>query len=159
MEKDNRANRYSPETRARAVRIVLDNQGSYESQAAAIKAIAMQAALEATALPVREAKSRLGISPRRLRQRSKERSILGVRLANGRSWGIPAFQFTLNGEVTSLREVLREVRSDLSPVQAFAFFTTPQPDLENDNGLPMTPLRWLLAGRDPEAVSFCARKI
>ena len=40
MEKDNRANRYSPETRARAVRMVLDNQGSYENQAAAIKAIA-----------------------------------------------------------------------------------------------------------------------
>ncbi len=40
MGKDNRANRYSPETRARAVRMVFDNQGSYESQAAAIKAIA-----------------------------------------------------------------------------------------------------------------------
>jgi len=40
MEKDNRANRYSPETRARAVRMVLDNQGNYESQSAAIKAIA-----------------------------------------------------------------------------------------------------------------------
>ena len=40
MEKDNRANRYSPDTRARAVRMVLENQGSYESQSAAIKAIA-----------------------------------------------------------------------------------------------------------------------
>jgi len=40
MGKDNRANRYSPETRARAVRMVLDNQGNYESQSAAIKAIA-----------------------------------------------------------------------------------------------------------------------
>jgi len=39
MEKDNRANRYSPETRAGAVRMVFDNQGSYESLAAAIKAI------------------------------------------------------------------------------------------------------------------------
>jgi len=40
MERDNRANRYSPETRARAVRMVFDNQSNYESQAAAIKAIA-----------------------------------------------------------------------------------------------------------------------
>lgn len=40
MERDNRANRYSPETRARAVRMVFDNQGSYENQTAAIKAIA-----------------------------------------------------------------------------------------------------------------------
>jgi transposase-like protein len=40
MEKDNRANRYSPETQARAVRMVFDNQGNYANQAAAIKAIA-----------------------------------------------------------------------------------------------------------------------
>ena len=40
MERDNRANRYSPETRARAVRMVLDNEGSYADQATAIKAIA-----------------------------------------------------------------------------------------------------------------------
>ncbi len=40
MGKDNRANRYSSETRARAVLMVFDNQGSYESQSAAIKAIA-----------------------------------------------------------------------------------------------------------------------
>ena len=40
MGKDNRANRYSPERRARAVRMVFDNQGSYENQSAAIKAIA-----------------------------------------------------------------------------------------------------------------------
>ena len=40
MEKDRRANRYSPETRATAVRMVFDNQGNYESQAAAITAIA-----------------------------------------------------------------------------------------------------------------------
>lgn len=125
----------------------------------ALNAIAMHAALVATAIPVREAASWLGMSPRRLRQRLKERSILGVRLANGRSWGIPAFQFTPDSEVPGLREVLREMRPDLSPVQVFAFFTTPQPDLENDNGDPMTPLRWLLAGRDPDAVSFCAREI
>ncbi|MCA0907713.1 hypothetical protein LCM27_15025 [Ruegeria marisrubri] len=125
----------------------------------ALNAIAMHAALVATAIPVREAASRLGISPSRLRQRLKERSLLGVRLADGRSWGIPAFQFTSDGEVPGLREVLREMRSDLSPVQVFAFFTTPQPDLENDNGNPMTPLRWLLAGQDPDNVSFCAREI
>jgi len=40
MEKDNRANLYSPATRARPERMVLDNQGNYESQSAAINAIA-----------------------------------------------------------------------------------------------------------------------
>lgn len=40
MEKDNRANRYPPETRARAVRMVFEHQRTCESPAAAIKAIA-----------------------------------------------------------------------------------------------------------------------
>ncbi len=40
MARDNRANRYSPETRERAVRMVLENQGDYEDRSAAIRAIA-----------------------------------------------------------------------------------------------------------------------
>ena len=40
MEKSKTANRYSPELRARAVRMVLEHQSSYETQAAAIAAIA-----------------------------------------------------------------------------------------------------------------------
>ena len=40
MERDSRANRYSPETRERAVRMVLENQGHYADRSAAIRAIA-----------------------------------------------------------------------------------------------------------------------
>ena len=40
MERDNRANRYTPETRERAVRMVFENLGSYPDRAAAIRAIA-----------------------------------------------------------------------------------------------------------------------
>lgn len=40
MEKSKTSNRYSPEVRARAVRMVLEHQSSYETQAAAIVAIA-----------------------------------------------------------------------------------------------------------------------
>jgi transposase-like protein len=40
MEKSKMANRYSPEVRARAVRMVLEHQSSYETQGAAIAAIA-----------------------------------------------------------------------------------------------------------------------
>ena len=40
MERDGRANRYSPETRERAVRMVLENQGSDEDRSAAIRAMA-----------------------------------------------------------------------------------------------------------------------
>ncbi len=40
MTKNKMANRYSPEVRARAVRMVFEHQGSYETQAGAIAAIA-----------------------------------------------------------------------------------------------------------------------
>jgi transposase len=40
MGKGNRANRYSSEVRARAVRMVSEQERHYESQASAIKAIA-----------------------------------------------------------------------------------------------------------------------
>jgi transposase-like protein len=40
MTKSKMANRYSPEIRARAVRMVFEHQGSYETQAGAIAAIA-----------------------------------------------------------------------------------------------------------------------
>ncbi len=39
MKKSNMANRNSPEVRARAVRMVLEDRGSYETQGAAIAAI------------------------------------------------------------------------------------------------------------------------
>jgi len=40
MTKSKMANRYSPEVRARAIRMVFERQGSYEMQAGAIAAIA-----------------------------------------------------------------------------------------------------------------------
>ena len=40
MEKSKTSKRYSPEMRARAVRMVLEHQGSYETQSAAVTAIA-----------------------------------------------------------------------------------------------------------------------
>lgn len=40
MTKSKMANRYSPEVSARAVRMVFEHQGSYETQAGAIAAIA-----------------------------------------------------------------------------------------------------------------------
>jgi transposase-like protein len=41
-EKSKTSNRYLPEMRARAVRMVLEHQGSYETQSAAVAAITPQ---------------------------------------------------------------------------------------------------------------------
>jgi hypothetical protein len=40
MEKNKRANRFSPEVRARAVRMVFEHRSNYDSQSAAIAGIA-----------------------------------------------------------------------------------------------------------------------
>ena len=40
MEKNKCGNRYSPEARERAVRMVFEHQGEFDSQSAAIKSIA-----------------------------------------------------------------------------------------------------------------------
>ena len=42
MTKSKMANRYWPEVRARAVRMVFEHQGSYETQSGAIAAIALK---------------------------------------------------------------------------------------------------------------------
>jgi len=89
MEKDNRANRYSPETRARAVRMVLDNQGSYDSQAAAIKAIAPKIGCGRDTLGrwVRQEETDVGrrdgvTSEERARIKELEREVRELRQAN-----------------------------------------------------------------------------
>ena len=156
------AARHEPLTqaeRAALLAVGVDPDADEADPSPILDTITTHAALAATAIPLKEAATRLGVDPSRLRQRLGEKSILGVRLADGRSWGIPAFQFTANGELPRLRSVMRAFRSGLRPVQIFAFFTTPQSDLEDQNGEAMTPLDWLLSDGDPGAVCHLAQDI
>ena len=89
MGKGNRANRYSPETRARAVRMVLDNQGNYECQSAAIKAIAPKIGCGRDTLRrwVRQEETDIGCragvtSEERARIKDLEREVRELRQAN-----------------------------------------------------------------------------
>ena len=89
MEKSKTSNRYSPEVRARAVRMVLEHQGSYETQAAAIVAIAPKIGCiaETLRLWVRQAEhdsgSRDGVtSGERERIKELEREVRQLRQAN-----------------------------------------------------------------------------
>jgi len=63
MEKHKRSKRYSPEVHARAVRMVLEHQKSYENQSAAIGAIAPKIGCTAEALRrwVRQAETDSGL--------------------------------------------------------------------------------------------------
>lgn len=135
----------------------VDPRAGTTSAAPVLQAAANHAALVATALPIAEAARRLGVTDGRLRQRVSEGSLLAVHGPAGRALRIPAFQITETGELPGLRLVLRTIRRDLRPVQVAAFFTTPQPDLEDADGEPMPPVTWLLAGNDPTTVRELAQ--
>jgi hypothetical protein len=148
------------EAEADALRSVGVVPGAAASSAAPVlQAAASHAALVATALPIAAAARRLGVTDGRLRQRVAEGSLLAVHAPDGRALRIPAFQLTATGELPGLRLVLRAMRRDLRPLQVAAFFTTAQPDLEDEHGRPMTPVAWLLAGNDPATVRDLAQGV
>jgi len=122
-----------------------------------VRAAANHAALVTTALPLAEVARRLAVTDGRLRQRVAEGSLLAVHGPDGRALRVPVFQLTATGELPGLRTILKAMRRDLKPIQVAAFFTTPQADLEDAEGAPMTPVAWLIAGNDPSAVRELAQ--
>ena len=89
MEKSKTSNRYSPEMRARAVRMVLEHQGSYETQSAAVAAIAPKIGCipETLRVWVRQAEKDSGArdgatSAERDRIKELEREVRQLRQAN-----------------------------------------------------------------------------
>lgn len=89
MERDNRANRYSPETRERAVRMVLEDHGNYEDRSAAIRAIAPRIGCSRESLRRWVAQSEIDVGRRtgvtgeeRVRIKSLEREVRELRQAN-----------------------------------------------------------------------------
>ena len=89
MEKSKTSNRYSPEMRARAVRMLLEHQGSYETQSAAVAAIAPKIGCIAETLRVwvRQAEKDSGVrdgatSAERDKIKELEREVRQLRQAN-----------------------------------------------------------------------------
>jgi transposase len=89
MEKSKTSNRYSPEVRARAVRMVLEHQSSYETQATAIVAIAPKTGCIAETLRLwgrlaeQDSGSRDGVSSsERARIKELEREVRQLRQAS-----------------------------------------------------------------------------
>ena len=89
MEKSKTSNRYSPEMRARAVRMVQEHRGSYETQNAAVAAIAPKIGCVPETLKVwvrqaeRDSGARDGVtSAERDRIKELEREVRQLRQAN-----------------------------------------------------------------------------
>ena len=89
MTKSKMANRYSPEVRARAVKMVFEHQGAYETQAGAIAAIAPKIGCIPQTLRewVKQAEKDSGLrdgvtTERRDRIKALERAVRELRQAN-----------------------------------------------------------------------------
>jgi transposase len=89
MGRDDRANRYTPETRERAVRMVLENEGSYRDRSSAIRAIAPKIGCSRESLRRWVAQSEIDVrrrdglsSDERAHIRELEREVRELRQAN-----------------------------------------------------------------------------
>lgn len=102
------------------------------------------AAIRTTSLTPAALAQRLGITPVRVRQMIREEALYALRI--GRRLFVPVYQLAGQALVPNIARVNQAI-ADLDPVSARRWFTTADPDLQD-----MTPLQWLKAGRDVNAV-------
>lgn len=112
-----------------------------------------------TSYTTEEVADHLGVSVGRIRQRVKEGTLYSLRANDKKSWLFPSWQFTETGEIPSLKTVLKALPDDLNMQDVFGFLTTPQPDLEDENGGAMAPLDWLIGHGDPSEVLELAKDL
>ncbi len=107
------------------------------------------AAILATSMTPVEVANRLGVTPVRVRQMIRQRSLYAIRI-NGR-WHVPVFQFDGNALIPNIGQVIESL-AGLDPVSMMRWCTTADPELEDGSGNRMTPLEWLKTGRDARTV-------
>ncbi len=137
-----------------AVGVYRDQQFSFTPLTSAA---AERRSLINTALSTKEAANLLGISEGRIRQRIGEGTLYAIRAGDGKSWLLPSWQFLSSGELPGLKVVLKAMPDDLNMMDIYGFFTTPQPDLEDEDGEAMSPLDWLTNHQDPSEVAELAK--
>lgn len=102
------------------------------------------AAILATSLTPAALAEMLGVTPVRVRQMIRERSLYAVRI-EGRLH-VPIYQLAKKALVPNIGQVNQAI-ADLDPVSVQRWITTADPDLQDT-----TPLNWLKAGRAVDAV-------
>lgn len=95
----------------------------------------------------------LEVDVSRIRQRLRERSLLGVEYEG--EWRLPRFQFEGGRVLPGLAQVLRALPADLPALDVAEWFLSPNPDLEQGERT-LSPREWLLHGKDPAAVAAIA---
>jgi hypothetical protein len=115
------------------------------------------AKLRNDSLTAEEAAGILHVSDGRIRQRltSRPPSLFGIKV-NG-DWRIPKFQFAGTELVPGIEHVIGRLRTGLSPVSLWRWFSSPNPDLTADEeDRPLSPLEWLRIGRPAQVVAALA---
>jgi hypothetical protein len=122
------------------------------------KTIVDYMALIETSLSTVQAAVMLDVDVSRIRQRIRERSLLGVEYEG--EWRLPRFQFERKKVLPGVAAVLAVVPAELNPLDMATWFLEPNIDLEADEaGTPMSPTAWLLHGRSPSTVVQLARNL
>lgn len=115
------------------------------------------AAIYARALTVSEASKRLSVSPGRIRQRIAGRTLHALRVSGG-GWRLPLWQFTDEGLLPGLEQVLPALPEQLHPMSVFGFMHQPFSDLDI-NGTAVSPVDWLATGGDAGPVAELAASL
>jgi hypothetical protein len=121
-----------------------------------IQSEAQYMALLEESLSAADAAKLLRVDVSRIRQRLRERSLFGIEYEG--SWRLPRFQFERRLVIPGLAQVLKELPSDLFPLDVVDWFLLPEPDLRLEDGTaPQSPREWLMSGRPVNAVVALAR--
>lgn len=132
------------------------DQGRVRSTRAPARTAMEYAQLLAQSFTVAQAAQRLGVSDARIRQRLAERTLYGFR--GRRGWHLPDFQFTPDGALPGLEQVVPALPVKLHPLSVAGFFRRPNPDLEGSD-TPLSVADWLAGGGDPGPVVDLARDL
>jgi hypothetical protein len=121
-----------------------------------IQSEAQYMALLEESLSAADAAKLLRVDVSRIRQRLRERSLFGIEYEG--SWRLPRFQFERRLVIPGLAQVLKQLPSDLFPLDVVDWFLLPEPDLQLEDGTaPRSPREWLMSGRPVDAVVTLAR--
>ena len=119
-----------------------------------MQSVADYMALLETSYTTSEAAKHLKVDVSRIRQRLRERTLVGIDYDGERR--LPRFQFERRQVLPGLREVMAALPEGLNPLDVAQWFLAPNPDLEEGDQT-FSPRDWLVHGKPVEAVVALAR--
>jgi len=117
------------------------------------------AAIIESSLTIKEAARRIEKPESQVRQMIARRTLYSILLDNRRF--VPLFQFKKDsGLLPNITKVNAALNADLHPVEVFEWYTQPDADLYLDDDIEQTvsPIAWLLAGRDYQTLVTLAKR-